>query len=131
MQSARQRVGALVQLAVGQAPIGSDQRHVVAARGGLVFDDAVNAAVAKLKEKGLTSPYLKSFVVARVNPLRFIKGEPPSFDDLQPAEEASAPADTTGGGGDAELSEAAKRVPAHLLERSRAARAKWLAQHGS
>jgi ParB family chromosome partitioning protein len=53
-------------------------------RAGLIldFDDAVNGAVAKLKEKGLTSPYLKSFVVARVNPLRFIKGEPPPFDEL-------------------------------------------------
>jgi ParB family transcriptional regulator, chromosome partitioning protein len=48
----------------------------------LAFDDAVNDAVAKLKEKGLVSPYLKSFVVARVNPLRFIKGELPSFDEL-------------------------------------------------
>jgi ParB family chromosome partitioning protein len=48
----------------------------------LALDDAVNDAVAKLKEKGLTSPYLKAFVVARINPLRFIKGEPPSFDEL-------------------------------------------------
>jgi ParB family chromosome partitioning protein len=48
----------------------------------LKLDDAVNEAVAKLKEKGLVSPYLKSFVVARINPLRFIKGEPPSFDEL-------------------------------------------------
>jgi ParB family chromosome partitioning protein len=48
----------------------------------LKLDDAVNEAVARLKEKGLTSPYLKTFVVARVNPLRFIKGEPPSFDEL-------------------------------------------------
>ncbi len=48
----------------------------------LAFDDAVNAAVTRLKEKGLQSPYLKNFVVARVNPLRFIKGEPPSFDEL-------------------------------------------------
>ena len=53
-------------------------------RAGLVLelDDAVNEAVARLKERGLTSPYLKSFVVARVNPLRFIKGDPPSFDEL-------------------------------------------------
>lgn len=53
-------------------------------RAGLIieFDDAVNGAVAKLKEKGLTSPYLKNFVVARVNPLRFIKGDPPPFDEL-------------------------------------------------
>jgi ParB family chromosome partitioning protein len=48
----------------------------------LELDDAVNAAVQKLKDKGLTSPYLKSFVVARVNPLRFIKGDPPEFDEL-------------------------------------------------
>jgi ParB family chromosome partitioning protein len=48
----------------------------------LEFDDAVGEAVEKLKAKGLTSPYLKAFVVARVNPLRFMKGEPPSFDDL-------------------------------------------------
>jgi len=48
----------------------------------LDLDDAVSAAVEKLKERGLTSPYLKAFVVARVNPLRFIKGEPPPFDEL-------------------------------------------------
>jgi len=48
----------------------------------LALDDAVNEAVAKLKERGLTSPYLKNFVVSRVNPLRFIKGDPPSFDEL-------------------------------------------------
>lgn len=48
----------------------------------LKLDDAVNGAVAKLKEKGLTSPYLKSFVVARINPLRFIKGDLPTFDEL-------------------------------------------------
>jgi ParB family transcriptional regulator, chromosome partitioning protein len=48
----------------------------------LALDDAVSAAVAKLKEKGLQSPYLKNFVVARINPLRFIKGDLPSFDDL-------------------------------------------------
>jgi hypothetical protein len=52
---------------------------------------------------------------------------PPSFDDLQPAEEASAPAASSGEGG-VELSEAAKRVPPHLLERSRAARERWKAK---
>ncbi len=48
----------------------------------LEFDEAVGEAVAKLKEKGLTSPYLKAFVVARVNPLRFMKGAAPPFDEL-------------------------------------------------
>ncbi|HWE27650.1 MAG TPA: chromosome partitioning protein ParB, partial [Polyangia bacterium] len=48
----------------------------------LEFDEAVGEAVAKLKERGLTSPYLKAFVVARVNPLRFMKGAAPPFDEL-------------------------------------------------
>ena len=48
----------------------------------LAFDEAVTAAVARLKERGFDSPYLRNFVVARVNPLRFMKGEPPAFDEL-------------------------------------------------
>lgn len=48
----------------------------------LSLDDGVNEAVQRLKDRGLTSPYLKSFVVARINPLRFIKGDLPSFDEL-------------------------------------------------
>ena len=44
----------------------------------LKLDDAVSAAVEKLKARGLTSPYLKPFVVARVNFTRFSKA--PSFD---------------------------------------------------
>jgi ParB family chromosome partitioning protein len=48
----------------------------------LDFDDAVSEAVARLKEKGFDSPYLKAFVVARVNPLRFMKGAAPPFDAL-------------------------------------------------
>jgi ParB family transcriptional regulator, chromosome partitioning protein len=53
-------------------------------RAGLVLelDDAVGEAVQKLRERGLTSPYLKAFVVARVNPLRFIKGKLPTLDEL-------------------------------------------------
>ena len=47
------------------------------ARVVLAFDDAVAEAVARLKEKGFDSPYLKNFVVARVNPLRFMKGGAP------------------------------------------------------
>jgi ParB family chromosome partitioning protein len=37
----------------------------------LDLDDIVIEKVQALKEKGLTSPYLKSFVVAHCNPLRF------------------------------------------------------------
>lgn len=50
----------------------------------LDFDDAVTNAVAALKAKGFTSPYLRTFVVARVNPLRFMKTVPP-FDELIPS----------------------------------------------
>jgi ParB family chromosome partitioning protein len=48
----------------------------------LELDDVVTEAVNKLKARGMVSPYLKSFVVARINPLRFIKGDLPSFDEL-------------------------------------------------
>jgi ParB family transcriptional regulator, chromosome partitioning protein len=51
----------------------------------LDFDEAVQGVVDGLKERGLTSPYLRNFVVARVNPLRFIKGEPPPIDELLPS----------------------------------------------
>jgi len=46
----------------------------------LALDVKVTAAVAKLKEKGLVSPYLRNFVIARINPLRWIQGDLPSFD---------------------------------------------------
>jgi ParB family chromosome partitioning protein len=52
------------------------------ARAVLELDDAVAEAVARLKERGFDSPYLKAFVVARVNPLRFMKGSAPPFDEL-------------------------------------------------
>lgn len=48
----------------------------------LEYDDAVSAAVAALKARGFNSPYLRNFIVARTNPLRFIKGEPPPVDEL-------------------------------------------------
>lgn len=53
------------------------------ARRVLELDDAVVKQVEALKAKGLTSPYLKSFVVARVNPLRFRPKDAPalSFDE--------------------------------------------------
>ncbi len=37
----------------------------------LELDDVVIEQVEALKQRGLTNPYLKNFVVARVNPLRF------------------------------------------------------------
>jgi ParB family chromosome partitioning protein len=46
----------------------------------LALDDMVAAAVASLKARGFTSPYLKAFVVARINPLRFRRGAAMSAD---------------------------------------------------
>jgi ParB family chromosome partitioning protein len=45
------------------------------------LDVAVAAAVERLKESGFTSGYLKPIVVARVNPLRWVK---PGKDDAKP-----------------------------------------------
>ena len=47
----------------------------------LELDEAVVAAVAALKERGFVSPYLKAFVIARVNPIRFQRGGDPKFDE--------------------------------------------------
>jgi ParB family chromosome partitioning protein len=53
-------------------------------RAEMVMDleEKVADAVKRLKERGLTSPYLRTFVVARINPLRWIKGEPPPLEDV-------------------------------------------------
>src|SRR5690348_621556 len=53
-------------------------------RAGMVLDldEKVAAVVEKLKERGLVSPYLRAFVVARINPLRWIKDEPPPLEDV-------------------------------------------------
>jgi ParB family transcriptional regulator, chromosome partitioning protein len=48
----------------------------------LKLDDAVGAAVEKLKARGLTSPYLRAFVVARVNYTRFSKATSFDFDEV-------------------------------------------------
>jgi ParB family transcriptional regulator, chromosome partitioning protein len=47
----------------------------------LKLDDAVGAAVEKLKARGLTSPYLKPFVVSRVNYTRFSKATSFDYDE--------------------------------------------------
>jgi ParB family chromosome partitioning protein len=47
----------------------------------LALDQAVGEAVAKLKERGLESPYLKAFVIARINPLRFSRKDKADWDE--------------------------------------------------
>jgi ParB family transcriptional regulator, chromosome partitioning protein len=48
----------------------------------LDIDDRVGQLVEKLKERGLTSPYLRPFVVARINPIRFSKSTDFDYDDV-------------------------------------------------
>jgi len=48
----------------------------------LVLDDAVGTVVDRLKKRGFQSPYLRPFVIARINPLRFMKGKAPPVESL-------------------------------------------------
>src|SRR5438309_404413 len=54
------------------------------AKAVMELDDLVVQKVEALKSKGLTSPYLKRFVVARINPIRFRPKDaaPLSFDEV-------------------------------------------------
>lgn len=47
----------------------------------LDLDTRVGEIVKALKDKGLESPYLRNFVVARINPLRFRRGATMPIDD--------------------------------------------------
>jgi ParB family chromosome partitioning protein len=44
------------------------------------LEEAVSAAIKGLQAKGFQSPYLRAFVVARINPLRFQRGARASFE---------------------------------------------------
>jgi ParB family chromosome partitioning protein len=61
-------------------------------RAGMVLDldEKVAATVKKLKERGLVSPYLRAFVVARINPLRWIEHAPPLEEVLKTMRERVA-----------------------------------------
>jgi ParB family transcriptional regulator, chromosome partitioning protein len=56
--------------------------HEALATLTLEVEAKVSEAVQKLRDKGLVSPYLRSFVVARVNPLRWHAGEPPPAEEV-------------------------------------------------
>ena len=56
----------------------------------LAIDDRVSDIVQKLKAKGLTSPYLRPFVVARINPIRFSTSTEFDFDDVMGRMERAA-----------------------------------------
>jgi ParB family chromosome partitioning protein len=46
------------------------------------LDEKVAEVMKKLKDRGFVSPYLRAFVVSRINPLRFMQGEPPPLDEV-------------------------------------------------
>ncbi|MBZ5496396.1 MAG: ParB/RepB/Spo0J family partition protein [Acidobacteriia bacterium] len=56
----------------------------------LALDDQVTAIVKKLQARGFTSPYLKVFVIARINPIRFSKAQSFDFDEVLSKMEAAA-----------------------------------------
>ena len=58
------------------------KQHEKRASMVLELEEKVAAVVKKLKERGLVSPYLRSFVVARINPLRWIQGDAPPLEDV-------------------------------------------------
>ncbi len=76
-QSILRRVDEFLDLPIAKALKERERRS----RKILKLDDAVSAAVDKLKARGLTSPYLKPFVVARVNYTRFSKATSFDFDE--------------------------------------------------
>ena len=56
----------------------------------LALEEAVAEAIRGLKERGFESPYLRAFVVARINPLRFKRGAKADFDETIERMTASA-----------------------------------------
>ena len=68
------------QFLPAKLPLALKERGARAAKL-LELNEDVNAAVAKLKARGLESPYLKAFVVSRINHLRWVKEKHPDFDD--------------------------------------------------
>jgi len=58
------------------------KQHESRAEMVLDLEEKVSSVVTRLKDRGLTSPYLRAFVVARINPLRWIKGEPPPAEEV-------------------------------------------------
>ena len=56
-----------------------DIRHRRAAKLAKLAEE-VDRVVADLKKRGFESPYLRAFVVARINPIRFKRGERFDFD---------------------------------------------------
>jgi ParB family chromosome partitioning protein len=76
-QSVLKRVDKFLASALPRALAVREERSAKLLR----LDDAVIERVAELKERGFESPYLKAFVIARLNPLRFQRGAKAEFDE--------------------------------------------------
>jgi ParB family chromosome partitioning protein len=77
-QSVLRRIDEFLDKPLSKA-IGERERR---ARLVLTLDDRVTTIVDELKARGLTSPYLRPFVVARINPIRFSKATSFDFDEV-------------------------------------------------
>jgi ParB family chromosome partitioning protein len=77
-QSVLRRIDAFLDKPLGKALAERERR----ARLILALDDRVTAVVDRLKQRGLKSPYLRPFVVARINPIRFSKATSFDFDEV-------------------------------------------------
>ncbi len=75
-QSVLRRVDEFLDLELSKAL----PERVRRAKSVLELDDCVADIVARLREQGLVSPYLKPFVVARIDPTRFSKAAEFDFD---------------------------------------------------
>jgi ParB family chromosome partitioning protein len=80
------RIESFLNLRLSKARAVRDRRAAKLAS----LDEAVGKAVADLKARGFQSPYLRPFVIARVNPLRFKKEKAADFDDTIDAMLAAA-----------------------------------------
>jgi ParB family transcriptional regulator, chromosome partitioning protein len=58
------------------------RKHEKTAEALMDLDARVSEVIGKLKARGFVSPYLRTFVVARINPLRWIQGEPPPLEEV-------------------------------------------------
>lgn len=76
--SVLRRIDDFIEQPLGKALVQREKR----ARRILELDEAVTEVANKLKARGLTSPYLKPFVVARVNPIRFSKATTFDFEEV-------------------------------------------------
>ena len=58
------------------------KKHEQHADALMELDERVAAVIQKLKARGFASPYLRAFVVARINPLRWLQGDPPPLEEV-------------------------------------------------